>query len=549
MNLEKLRLGLAVALAFTGILLMNAWQAEHRSDSATVTAATPQAEVSPEALPSPVPNLAPVAESALAAQEAPSQGLTPGQRIILASELLEIHVDTRGGEVVEASLIAYPESLEPEAAPVKLMKAEGDQRYHFQAGWMGERHLVGPDTLFTVQQAPTTDANGVASLVLATTTEEGLQFRKRFTLQPGSHVVDVSWQVSNPTDRTVRLQQFTQIQRHWTDDMGDRTSYTGGAWSVPEDRYSRLAFADMRSRPLDVEAPDAWVAMLQHYFVSAVLPPPGQTWSLYSRAASGDRYIIGMRSPVLDLAPAAEGGIELRYYIGPKLQDVLETLAPGLDLTIDYGSLWIFAKPLWWLMSAMHTLTGNWGWAIVLLTVAVKLAFYRLSAASYRSMAHLRRVQPKIQAIRERYKDDNAQLQKAMMDIYREEKINPLGGCLPILVQAPVFFSLYWVLLESVELRQAPFMLWIQDLSAPDPWFILPLVMGATMLLQTRLNPPAADPMQQRMMEIMPIVFTGFTAFFASGLVLYWLVNNVLSISQQWMITRSIAPDPQPPAR
>lgn len=549
MNLEKIRLGLALALAFTAILLMNAWQVEQRQMAAALSAAEAVAVTATADAALPTPPSGVMDAKPLQAEAAEPEGAAPaGQVLTLRSTLLLLEVNTVGGEVMEAHLLDYPQTLEPNAPPVHLMTADPARRYHFQAGWMNERHLIGPDTLFKVTQPPEEDVKGTVSLELMARTDKGVEFIKRISVTAGSYVVQVDWRVRNAGAESASLRAWSQIQRHWTDAMaeGDTYTYTGAAWSTPDDRYSRKSFEDMRTAPLTETAANGWVAMLQHYFVSAVIPPADVPWTLYSRAAAGDRFIIGASSPPMELAPGAESALQLRYFVGPKLQDVLEAVAPGLDLTVDYGSLWIFAKPLWWLMSAMHTLTGNWGWAIVLLTVAVKVAFYRLSAASYRSMAHLRRVQPKVQALRERHKDDPAQLQKAMMDIYREEKINPLGGCLPLLVQAPVFFSLYWVLLESVELRQAPWVLWIQDLSAPDPWFILPIVMGATMVLQTRLNPPAPDPMQQRMMEIMPIVFTGFTAFFASGLVLYWLVNNVLSIAQQWLITRGIEAGPQP---
>jgi len=550
MNLEKLRLGLALALAFTALLLMNAWQAEQRRAAAPVLAPagapaeetampTPAVEAAGADAPPPVAGLPPPASAVESA---------PGEILTLRSTLLELGIGTRGGAILEAHLLDYPQTLDPGSPPVHLMTAAPERRYHFQSGWMNTQHIIGPDTLFRVVRPPSEDVKGTVSVELATTTPEGLEFTKRISVTAGSYVIQIDWQVRNAATTALTLRPWSQIQRHWTEAMaaGDTYTYTGAAWSTPEDRYSRKSFDDMRTLSLDQKATDGWVAMLQHYFVSAVIPPAGEPWQLYSRAAQGERFIIGASGPQQELAPGATTSVQVRYFVGPKLQDVLERVAPGLDLTVDYGALWIFAKPLWWLMSALHTLTGNWGWAIVLLTVTVKVAFYRLSAASYRSMAHLRRVQPKVQALRERHKDDPTQLQKAMMDIYREEKINPLGGCLPILVQAPVFFSLYWVLLESVELRQAPWVLWIADLSAPDPWFILPLVMGATMVLQTRLNPPAPDPMQQRMMEIMPIVFTGFTAFFASGLVLYWLVNNVLSIAQQWLITRGIEAEAAP---
>jgi len=249
---------------------------------------------------------------------------------------------------------------------------------------------------------------------------------------------------------------------------------------------------------------------------------------------------VGAISPPIYARPGQTAQVREQIYVGPKIQDTLEQIAPGLELTVDYGVLWILAKPLYWCLERLHGLAGNWGWAIVLVTVLLKLAFFHLSAAGYRSMANMRRVQPRIMALRDRYKDDRARLNQAMMQIYKEEKINPFGGCLPILIQIPVFIALYWVLLESVEMRQAPFVLWLRDLSTPDPYFVLPLVMGVTMFLQQKLNPAAMDPVQEKVLQIMPFAFTIFFAFFPSGLVLYWVVNNILSIAQQWLITKHI---------
>ena len=281
--------------------------------------------------------------------------------------------------------------------------------------------------------------------------------------------------------------------------------------------------------------------MLQHYFVSALIPASREEKNHYYTLAHNDnRYVIGVITPAISVAPNETGVIEQKLYIGPKVQSKLEEIAPGLELTVDYGVLWFLAKPLFWCLEKFHGITGNWGWAIVLVTLMLKLIFFKLSAAGYKSMANMRRVQPRLLAIKDRYKDDRTRLNQAMMDIYKKEKINPLGGCFPILIQIPVFIALYWTLLESVELRQTGFIFWLSDLSAPDQYFVLPLLMGVTMLIQQKLNPAPMDPVQQKVMSILPIVFTVFFAFFPSGLVLYWVVNNVLSIAQQWVITRSI---------
>jgi YidC/Oxa1 family membrane protein insertase len=279
---------------------------------------------------------------------------------------------------------------------------------------------------------------------------------------------------------------------------------------------------------------------MQHYFVAAIVPPKTDTFHYYSKALEGNRYIVGMYGPEKTIAPGESLQLTLTNYAGPKDQAVLEKLAPGLDLTVDYGALWFLAKPMFWLMQKLHGWTGNWGVAIILLTICVKAALFRLATASYRSMAHMKRVQPRMQALRERFGNDRQRLNQAMMELYKTEKINPLGGCLPVLLQIPVFLALYWVLLESVELRQAPFFGWIKDLSTNDPLFVLPLLMGASMFVQTKMNPAPPDPVQAKVMQILPIVFTVFFLFFPAGLVLYWLVNNTLSIAQQWYITRKI---------
>ena len=280
--------------------------------------------------------------------------------------------------------------------------------------------------------------------------------------------------------------------------------------------------------------------MIQHYFLAAWIPKKDEDFRYYTRAPGNEHYIIGMTSPTYQVAAGQKRTLENELYVGPKLQDKLQAVAPGLELTVDYGILTVIAKPIFWLLEKIHSFVHNWGWSIIFLTLIIKLAFYKLSEASYKSMANMRRMQPRMKALKDRFGDDRAQMNKALMDLYKKEKINPLGGCLPIVVQIPVFISLYWVLLESVEMRQAPFMLWIQDMSTADPYFILPILMGITMVVQQKLNPTPLDPIQAKLMMVLPLVFTVFFAFFPAGLVLYWVVNNMLSISQQWYITRVV---------
>jgi YidC/Oxa1 family membrane protein insertase len=296
----------------------------------------------------------------------------------------------------------------------------------------------------------------------------------------------------------------------------------------------------MAEEPLDREVQDGWIAMIQHYFVTAWVPSPQEVDHFYSRAVGSNTYVLGMTGPLQEVAPGESATFASELFVGPKIQDRLKALAPGLELTVDYGWLTVIAQPLFWLLKAIHGLVGNWGWSIILLTVLIKAVFFKLSETSYKSMANMRRLQPRMTSIREKFAHDKQKMNQAMMELYKKEKINPMGGCLPIVVQIPVFIALYWMLLESVELRMAPFMLWIQDLSAADPFYVLPLLMGASMFIQQRLNPAPPDPIQAKVMMALPVVFTVFFLWFPSGLVLYWLVNNILSISQQWVITRRI---------
>jgi YidC/Oxa1 family membrane protein insertase len=307
-----------------------------------------------------------------------------------------------------------------------------------------------------------------------------------------------------------------------------------------EDKYEKIKFDAMRESNLNRTVTGGWAAMIQHYFLAAWIPSQDETNTYYTKAPGDNRYIIGMVGAVKTIAPGETGTLDARLYVGPKLQDHLQQVAKGLELTVDYGILTIISEPLFWVLKHIHSIVGNWGWSIIIITIMLKALFYKLSETSYKSMAHMRKVQPRLQALKERYGDDKQKLNEAMMKMYREEKINPLGGCLPILVQIPVFIALYWMLLESVEMRQAPFMLWIKDLSTADPYYVLPVLMGITMLIQHRLNPTPMDPIQARVMMILPIAFTFFFMFFPAGLVLYWVVNNTLSIAQQWYITRVV---------
>ncbi|MBI3546893.1 MAG: membrane protein insertase YidC, partial [Gammaproteobacteria bacterium] len=371
-----------------------------------------------------------------------------------------------------------------------------------------------------------------------------VQYTKTYIFHRGNYVVDVEFVIKNASQREWTGYFYGQFQRTHTAQGGlfnVAPSYTGGAIYTPENRYQKIPLDEMAKSPLKRETTGGWVAMLQHYFVSSWMPPKDERNEFYSDVLSDSRHVLGLKNiNPTKVAPGQTGVLRESLYAGPKEQKILKTLAEGMDLTVDYGFLTVIAAPLFWLLEHIHNILGNWGWSIILLTILIKAAFYPLSATSYKSMAHMRKMQPKMQALKERYGDDRQKLNQAMMELYKTEKINPLGGCLPILIQIPVFLALYWVLLESVEMRQAPWILWIKDLSAQDPYYILPILMGISMFVQQKLNPQPVDPIQQKVFMVMPFMFTVFFLFFPAGLVLYWTVNNILSIAQQWRITRIV---------
>jgi YidC/Oxa1 family membrane protein insertase len=378
-------------------------------------------------------------------------------------------------------------------------------------------------------------------VVLTWQNDAGLQVDKVYTFFRDSYTISVNYRIQNNTESALSPSVYYQILHDSQSGQGSfmMPTFTGGAYYTDIDKFKKISFSDMAKQNLSKNSKDGWVGLVQHYFASAWIPQDGVSREFYTKELADNIYSIGAVSSTGEIAPGATLEIPAKLYAGPQIQDQLKAAAPGLEYTVDYGWLTIIAAPLFWVLSSIQKLVNNWGVAIILLTVLIKLAFYPLSAASYRSMAHLRELTPRLQSMKEKYGDDRQKMQQAMMELYKTEKINPLGGCLPILVQIPVFIALYWVLLGSVEMRHAPFMLWIQDLSATDPYYVLPLLMGATMIIQTKLNPKPTDPVQAKVMMIMPIVFSVFFFFFPAGLVLYWLVNNVLSIAQQWHINRA----------
>ncbi len=440
------------------------------------------------------------------------------------------------------ALKAYPVDPKAPDVAVELLAEHPPKIYVYQGGLAGAGDLPTHHANYSAAQT-SYSMSGTDELVvpLKWRNDKNVTVEKRYRFKPDSYSVDVEYIVSNGSPEEITVHQYEQLKRNEESSrQGMVYTFTGAALSTPEKRFEKFDIDDLTDQPLAETARDGWVGIIQHYFVAALIPPVGQAYQYYSKVLDNYIYLVGFLSPATTLAPGQSHTFTSQAFIGPKRHDRLGKTAEGLELAVDYGVLWFIAKPLFSVLRYIYDMTGNWGWAIILLTIALKLFFFPLSAAGYRSMANMRQVQPRMLALRDRYADDKAQLNQAMMKLYKDEKINPLGGCLPIVIQIPVFIALYWVLLESVEMRQAPFILWLDDLSTRDPFFVLPLLMGISMWGQQKLNPAPLDPIQAKVMQILPFVFTIFFAFFPSGLVLYWLVNNILSIAQQWQITRAI---------
>jgi len=466
--------------------------------------------------------------------------------VSVKTDVLDIRIDPLGGDIVYAALTAFPLSLDNQDIPFVLLEQSQRRTYVAQSGLVGKNGVdKSGRAQYTVTQASFEMAEDQTELVVPLTlNQNGVIITKEFRFKRGDYLVELGYKVDNQSADQWQANFYAQFKRDRSVDPSSMeamgmASYLGAAITLPDERYKKIDFDDMDDAPFKQSVNGGWVAFLQHYFLGAWVPAENAAHTYNMRKAAGN-YLTGYYDSALVVEPGSQGETFTSLYIGPKDQDRLAEISENLDLTIDYGWLWWVAQPLFWLLQMMFAIAGNWGFAIILLTILVKLAFFPLSAASYRSMANMRRVAPKLTSLREQYGEDRQKLSQEMMALYKKEKINPLGGCLPILVQMPVFIALYWVLMESVELRQAPFMLWIEDLSLKDPYFILPLIMGASMFIQMQLNPTPPDPMQARVMKLMPVIFTVFFLFFPAGLVLYWVVNNVLSIAQQYYITKKI---------
>ncbi|MFZ4062289.1 MAG: membrane protein insertase YidC [Polynucleobacter sp.] len=468
------------------------------------------------------------------------------EKFVIQNDVLVLEISANGANVVDAKLL---KQLTPERKPVELFQYTATHKYFARSGLiaMGNTDLPNHTSTFKLLQSGK-DGSGRPFMTLVSE-RNGVKLEKTFILNPGSYVVDVGHRVTQANSNTAPLVLYTELVRDSSqekkigpfDGAFSASTFTGPAAYTEKEKFNKLEFTDIDKNkitiPTQVAAGDpAWVALVQHYFASAWIPSDKLARDIYAGKIDNNLYRIGIQTPLGVVAQGTTVVEKSRLFVGPQEESVLETIAPGFALLKDYGYLTILAKPIFWLLEKIHGYVGNWGWAIILLTILIKLVFFPLSAASYKSMARMKEVQPRLLSMKEQYKGEPQKLNQAMMEMYRKEKINPLGGCLPVVIQIPVFISLYWVLLSSVEMRGAPWVLWIQDLSVPDPYYILPVIMAVSMFVQTKLNPTPPDPIQAKVMMYMPIVFSVMFFFFPAGLVLYWVVNNLLSIAQQWQI-------------
>lgn len=569
---EVIRISLLIGLAVTGYLLILAWNEDYmRSGSGADYAPAPMPQGSaPAFLPQELPQRGPNVSTAGADARVPAPAAesdVPDASLIIGTELaspgpiaaaveaerlvyvktpkLEVWIDRLGGDIVRVQLPEFLVDLDRPDVPFLLLDNTGGHTYVAQSGLFGEDGIdTGAGRPLYTTRATSYEVTDGDLRVEFTTVQDGLDVTKTYHFVADDNLVDVGYRVRNLTNRNIKASMFAQIKRDAHDPYEDSSfslgpqPYLGAALTTAESRYEKLEFDDLDEGRFQTTQQGGWIAFLQHYFLSAWIANPEETNSYYGERRSDGTYMVGFSGPLKEVSPGAVGEWSARFYAGPKDQKRLEEIAENLNLTVDYGFLWWIAVPLFYVLDWLHSLVGNWGGAIILLTVLVKLVLYPLSAASYRSMANMRRVAPQMKRLQERHADDRQKLSQEMMALYKKEKVNPLGGCIPMLLPMPIFLALYWVLFESVELRHAPFALWIHDLAAMDPYFVLPLLMGGSMYLQQLLSPAVGDPMQVRMMRLMPVMFTVMFLFFPAGLVLYWLVNSVLSIAQQWYVIK-----------
>ncbi len=577
MSTDIQRTVLLVIFGFTLFMLWDKWQvyngrapmfgpAPAQTAPAQSASSAPATAASGTASGVPLP---PAAVTPSAAQSAPTDAppaIGKSSPVVIETDMLRVSIDPLGAVVSRVELLGQPAAADwtasgliglvtgkrrdPNATTV-LLDVGPNRVYVAQSGIVGG-NFPNHRTPFRPIDGPTSLLPGQDQLEVRFSAESGgVRVVKSYTFHRGRYDAEVRHEIVNLTDQPLSPSVYLQLTRDGNKPEGESALYyvyTGPAVFTEQDKFHKVEFSAIEKNKAQLPAPsdDGWIGMIQHYFVSAWVPPVGVQREYYARTVEKNLYSIGSIVSMPSLAPNARTTSQSTLYVGPQNQQVLEKIAPGLERVVDYGWLTVLAKPIYSLLSFLHGIVGNWGWAIVLLTVLIKAAFYPLSAASYKSMAKMKEVSPRMMKIREQYGDDRQKMNVAMMEMYKTEKINPLGGCLPILVQIPVFIALYWVLLASVEMRNAPWILWVQDLATPDSWLILPLLMMGTMWIQYKLNPTPPDPVQAKVMMLMPLIFGVMFFFFPAGLVLYWLTNNILSIAQQWYVTRQIAKSKRP---
>ncbi|CAH9019960.1 membrane protein insertase YidC [Candidatus Nitrosacidococcus sp. I8] len=544
--MENYRLFLIYALFLVLFFMWNAWQTDY--------GVSPLSSFSTALIPDEVIEAAKQAESkeSTLSASSPHESGTASHSAIsskfveVTTDLLAVKISLSDANLFEVQLLEYPVSLKEPNELVHLLHLADPDLFIAQSGvyTAAGTSIIPKDSEFSVSSANYHLAEDQDSLSVPLTWKgsDGIVITKTYIFNRGSYQVDIALKVENETSNSWAGQAYTQFSRTPPESEGFYSNrfYIGAVFSTENHDYKKVAFKDLDSDIFESHSANGWVAMLQHYFVAAWIPRDEGKNYYYGRHSQNNTYITGVVSPQQILNIGESGVFNFTLFIGPKVLEQLAAAAPKLQLTIDYGKLTVIAEPLFWLLQWFYKHVGNWGWAIVLLTIVIKAAFFKLSQTSYRSMAKLRKLHPQLTAIKERFGSDRQKVGQAMIELYKKEKVNPMGGCFPILVQIPVFIALYWMLQESVELRQAPFILWMNDLTLKDPYYVLPLIMGVTMIIQQKLSPTPTDPLQAKVMMLMPITFTFFFALFPAGLVLYWVVNNILSITQQWYITRQI---------
>lgn len=539
--MDTRRLILVLIFTFSSFMLWESWQKYNQPKPAANAVAT---TTPGSAAPTPSVSLQP-GSTGSAAPVVSAAAIAPvGETFIVSTDLLKATISAQGGDLVELELLRYKEHGNKDK---NFFLFEAKHQYMAQSGLIGEG-LPTHRSIFKRVEGPTELAEGANELKIRLEADaaDGVKVAKILTFKRGSYLVDVAWEIANGSAKVFAPHAYFQLQRNDVAPEGETmmvSTFTGPAVYTDAEKYQKIAFGDIASDKAKFAktADNGWLAMVQHYFVSAWVPKDKTPREYYMRKLEGgNSFQAGLIVPVAEIAPGAKGETSVSLYAGPQEQAALKELSPGLDLVVDYGWLTVVAAPIFWALQAIHGIVGNWGWAIIVLTVILKGIFFPLSAASYKSMAKMKLLTPRLTQLKERFGDDKQRLNQEMMKMYQTEKVNPLGGCLPILVQIPVFIALYWVLLGAVEMRDAPWTMWIHDLASPDPYYILPVIMIISMFVQTKLNPTPPDPIQAKVMMAMPLIFGVMFLWFPAGLVLYWVVNNILSIAQQWQITRMI---------